>query len=380
MAKPVADDAVLKTSNKKKYLLWAVGLLLLLGAIGGIVGGIIAVRRSRQRDVFPAFRGVSYTPWGSDVASSTNSRASIQAMKDANINMVALNTFSFIEDQDDTGPVTLDTTASSRTNYSTDDAGLVEGIRYIRAQGMDVFFKPNLDLKDAQWRGKIPASDGFFRSYKEWMVSRAVVAQSNGVSILSVGTEFNGAQGDEAAWRDIVAAVREVYDGQLTYSANHDSYQEVAWWDAVDMIGIDAYFPLTENEDDEPSKPTIQQRWVDQGEQIGMFRNKANLRTMPVIFAEAGYRSATGATTESGHDGGANQGDRRDNVNLDLQADAYDALLGIMGGHRFDWWQGAFFWNWEVNPRDNEDTYNSWTPQGKPALQVMTEFYQKWAE
>eukprot|EP00168_Porphyra_purpurea_P017267 TRINITY_DN58_c0_g1_i4.p3 TRINITY_DN58_c0_g1~~TRINITY_DN58_c0_g1_i4.p3 ORF type:complete len:248 (+),score=85.75 TRINITY_DN58_c0_g1_i4:618-1361(+) len=245
MVQPIADDAVFKTNKKKKRVVWAAGLLLLLGAIGGIVAGILIVRRNRRRDVPPAFRGVSYTPWGNDVASSPDSRASIQAMKDANVNMVALNTFSFIENKDDTGPVTLDTTSSSQTNYSTNDAGLVEGIRYIRDQGMEVFFKPNLDLKDAMWRGEIPASDGFFRSYKEWIVSRAVVAQANRVSILSIGTEFNGAQGDEAAWRDIVAAVREVYDGQLTYSANHDSYQDVAWWDAVDMIGIDAYFPLT---------------------------------------------------------------------------------------------------------------------------------------
>lgn len=379
MAKLMADDAELKTSNKKKYTLWAVGLLLLLGIIGAIVGGILAVRAARSRDNPPAFRGVSFTPWGSDVAGSSRSRASIQSMVDANVNTVALNTFHFLNDADDVSAITLDVSREGPNNYSTSDAGLVEGIRYILSRDMDVFFKPNLDLRDANWRATIPASPAFFAIYKEWIVGRAALAEAEGVTIFSIGTEMNDAQTDEDAWRDIIEAVRAVFRGTLVYSANHDAYREVKFWDALDMIGIDAYFPLTDNDEREPSKRAMEKKWASLGKDIDSFRQDERLTDKRVMFAEAGYKSATGATTASGHMAGSNQGNEQLEVNVKLQAEAYGALLGMMGSHRFKWWEGAFFWNWEVSPRANEAEFNSWTPQGKPALEVMTEYYEEWA-
>eukprot|EP00170_Pyropia_yezoensis_P006592 contig_26904_g6613 len=380
MAKPVADDAELKTSNKKKYILWGVGLLLLLGIIGAIVGGIFAVRAARSRDEPPAFRGVSFTPWGSDVAGSARSRASIAAMMDANVNVVALNTFHFLRDADDVSTITLDVSTEGPNNYSTSDDGLVEGMRYIQSQGMQVFFKPNLDLRTGEWRATIPASPEFFSIYKDWIVGRAVLAEAEGATVFSIGTEMNGAQTDEDAWRDIIQAVRGVYGGTLVYSANHDAYRDVKFWDALDMIGIDAYFPLTDNDEREPSKRAMEKKWASLGKDIASFRDSEVLTDKRVMFAEAGYQSATGATTASGHEAGSNQGNEQLEVNVKLQAEAYSALLGMMGSHRFKWWEGAFFWNWEVSPRANEAEFNSWTPQGKPALEVMTEYYEEWAE
>lgn len=380
MVKTMADDAVLKTSNKKRYTLWAIGLVLLVGIIGAIVGGIIAVRRARSRDEPIAFRGVSYTPWGSDVAGSSSSRASIQSMVDANVNMVALNTFDFLLNETDVSAITLDLSEDGPTSYSTSDEGLVEGMRYIRSRGMGVFYKPNLDLRTGEWRALIPASPEFFAIYKEWIVGRAALAEAEGAAIFSIGTEMNGAQTDEAAWRDIIDAVRSVYRGTLVYSANHDAYQEVRFWDALDMIGIDAYFPLTANSEREPSRRAMEKKWVSLGKKIAEFRDAEGLTAKRVMFAEAGYRSSTGATTASGHQAGSDQGNETKEVNVELQAEAYGALLGMMGSHRFPWWDGAFFWNWEVAPRSNEAEFNSWTPQGKPALQVMTDYYGDWAD
>ncbi|GAB0490259.1 hypothetical protein MMPV_001491 [Pyropia vietnamensis] len=380
MAEHVADDAAHKTSNKKKNVLLAVGVLLLLGVIGAIVGGILAVRSARSRDDPPRFRGVSYTPWGSDVAGTSRSRASIQSMIDANVNTVALNTFDFLADANDVSAITIDVSSDGPTNYSTSDEGLIEGMRYFRSRNMNVFFKPNLDLRSGEWRANIPASPEFFAIYKEWIVGRAALAQAEGASIFSIGTEMNSAQTDEAAWRDVIEAVRSVFRGTLVYSANHDAYKEVRFWDALDMIGIDAYFPLTSNDEREPSRRAMEKKWASLGKDIASFRESAGLSDKQVMFAEAGYQSSTGATTASGHEAGSNQGNEQQEVNVKLQAEAYAALLGIMGSYRFKWWEGAFFWNWEVSPRANEAEFNSWTPQGKPALQVMAEYYQDWAE
>jgi hypothetical protein len=50
----------------------------------------------------------------------------------------------------------------------------------------------------------------------------------------------------EKEWRRVIAAVRGVTSARLTYAANFDAYQRVAFWDALDAIGIQAYFPLTD--------------------------------------------------------------------------------------------------------------------------------------
>ena len=43
-----------------------------------------------------------------------------------------------------------------------------------------------------------------------------------------------------AMWRPVVAAVRAIYRGKLTVAAIDGHENEMKWWDAVDVIGIDA--------------------------------------------------------------------------------------------------------------------------------------------
>ena len=45
-------------------------------------------------------------------------------------------------------------------------------------------------------------------------------------------------------WDELIAAVRTVYSGELTYAANFDQYRAVGFWPGLDLIGINAYFPL----------------------------------------------------------------------------------------------------------------------------------------
>jgi hypothetical protein len=46
-------------------------------------------------------------------------------------------------------------------------------------------------------------------------------------------------------WRRRIADVRRVYSGKLTYAVNwHREVEEVSFWDALDPIGVQGYFPL----------------------------------------------------------------------------------------------------------------------------------------
>ena len=74
------------------------------------------------------------------------------------------------------------------------------------------------------------------------------LAEAEKAEIFCVGLEFSHAQKYEERWRKIIAAVRAVYRGKVTYGANWNDYAEVKFWDALDYIGVLAYFPLTKND------------------------------------------------------------------------------------------------------------------------------------
>jgi hypothetical protein len=49
----------------------------------------------------------------------------------------------------------------------------------------------------------------------------------------------------ERYWRELIAETRRHYDGPLTYAANFDQVAEVGFWDALDAIGVNAYYSLS---------------------------------------------------------------------------------------------------------------------------------------
>lgn len=45
-------------------------------------------------------------------------------------------------------------------------------------------------------------------------------------------------------WRELIDQVRAAYSGPLTYGGNFDQYEQVGFWDRLDYVGVNAYFPL----------------------------------------------------------------------------------------------------------------------------------------
>ena len=75
----------------------------------------------------------------------------------------------------------------------------------------------------------------------------ARLAEAHHAAIFCVGLEFTHAQKFADRWLKIIAAVRAVYYGKLTYGANWNEYDTVKFWDALDYLGVLAYFPLTQS-------------------------------------------------------------------------------------------------------------------------------------
>ncbi len=106
----------------------------------------------------------------------------------------------------------------------------------------------------------------------------------------------------EERWRRLVAGLRTLYPGPLTYAANFDQYEAVGFWDELDLIGINAYFPLRRWElpglagADLEAQLAAGWRRVLSG--LDGFRRRRGLERLPVLFTEIGYVARANATLQ----------------------------------------------------------------------------------
>ena len=99
----------------------------------------------------------------------------------------------------------------------------------------------------------------------------------------------------EGQWRKLIKNVRQVYSGRLTLAANFDNYHEVAFWDALDFLGINAYFPLRKTLETPVSEDGLSAAWQEIFDKINNFQTTHEL-SLPVVFTELGYTRRQGVT------------------------------------------------------------------------------------
>ena len=66
----------------------------------------------------------------------------------------------------------------------------------------------------------------------------------------------------DAQWRNVIADVRAQTRAPLTDAANWTDYQRVPFWDALDAVGIDAYFPPVDDQVDKPTRQDLERGWT----------------------------------------------------------------------------------------------------------------------
>ena len=106
----------------------------------------------------------------------------------------------------------------------------------------------------------------------------------------------------QAHWQQVIQVARKDYSGQLTYAANFDNYHEVGFWEELDFIGINAYFPLRRINRDLPQRTVYRKlfrdSWKAVFEEISAFQEKENLVNKPLMFTELGYTRYHNSTIE----------------------------------------------------------------------------------
>jgi hypothetical protein len=229
------------------------------------------------------------------------------------------------------------TSSALDNRWTLTDTALLEAIDRAHRDGLKVLLKPHVDPQDGTDRWQIKPADraAWFASYGQMMTHYATIARQSGIEEFSVGCELasmSGA-GDRGAWLTVIKAVKSVFSKPLVYAAKADEYPDVSFWDQLDVIGIDAYFPLS-------TKPTtdisaLEYAWIPIRDKMAAFAIGVG---RPILFTEAGYPSLVGAAVEPWNNQYSNTPSQQE------QAAAYEALFATFSGQ--PWWAGTFWWSW----------------------------------
>ena len=221
--------------------------------------------------------------------------------------------------------------------YTVADTAVQAAIDLAHSKGLKVLLKPHVDPRGDTYRWQINPSDraAWFNSYQSMMTHYATIARQKGADEFSVGCELATMSGpaDRSAWLTVISAIKAIYSGPLVYAAVTNEYPQVSFWDQLNFIGIDAYFPLR-------TTPTtditaLEAAWIPIRDQMSAFAAGVG---RPILFTEAGYPSLVGAAVEPWN----NQ--HSDTPSQQEQAAAYEALLATFTGQ--PWWAGVFWWTW----------------------------------
>lgn len=310
-------------------------------------------------------RGVAYSSWTAGEFGSPESDATLtEVVHPLGVNWISLVVTCYQE--------TVTTTEIDCTSGGTaTDADLAHAVRIARRLGIKVMLTPHIDPRDypAHWRGDIDfgkdsaAWRRWFANYTAFISRYASLAYAMGADALVVGTELQGTTGRETEWRAIVRAVRERYKGTITYAANHGEESRVQWWDAVDVIGVDGYYPLTRRND--PTLAELRAAWRPIVTQL---RDLARKWNRPVLLTEVGYQSRDGANQTPWNA-------REGSVDLYEQALCYQAVFDEFAGH--SWFLGLFWWDIRPQRQQGGGSDGDYTPVGKPAADVLRVNYSR---
>ena len=274
------------------------------------------------------------------------------------------------------------------------DAEIRRAIKLARDNNLKIILKPVVNVRDGTWRSWIKfenedgtkdlqAWDQWWTDFRAMLIHYAKIAQKTNCEMLCLGCEMGATEDDEDRWRNLIADIRKVYKGVLTYNTNWGGSEEkISWWDAIDVIGISAYYPVGSDEpnkwlkiglDQVPESYTtteaMKERWLPIKEKLAAVSQRYN---RPILFIELGVCSAKGFSaapwthpqTDGIYDG-------------DEQRRYYQATMETFWDE--PWFIGFTWWAWppELYTLEEAQSQTDFCVYGKPAEKLIKEWYGK---
>lgn len=253
-----------------------------------------------------------------------------------------------------------------------------------KSLGLSVILKPQANTMDAQFgtNGTLPdniysSSTGpkfdantFLSQWATYMSSVAKVAQQVGAVGIVIGTENAGFDTTQylTQWQKVVDNIKQSFTGFTTYAAFRLS--NVALWKVVDIIGIDAYYPLTTNQN--PTYSDALSGWTknsigstlsilgsntSQVNIVSYLKNLSSQYNKPLYFSEFGGMAGNGVLSGNSGTGGNGNG-----ISFQQQEYLYGSMYEALSLANSDnWFLGASLWQ-ALSPYDSPTTSQNFNP------------------
>jgi len=252
-------------------------------------------------------------------------------------------------------------------------------IKKSKEQGQKVFLKPHVVLenvvsinsklgKEVTWRGDIRPSFFFNwelieESYRNYIMDLATFAEAQKVEMLCIGTEMKSfVKSRPEFWVQLIKEVRATYSGQIIYSANWDNYENIPFWELLDFIGVNSYFPISKEA--VPNLRKVNKKWTGIKNDLHDFSLKYQKQ---IIITEFGYRNVKYAGQRPWTHVKEKIAERSDEAQYNLLNAYFQSLW------KEDWLAGGFLWNWNYEPLKVGNT--DFSVQDKPAIKLVREFF-----
>lgn len=310
----------------------------------------------------PTINGVSFV-----AAPDSLKQNQIQPIKDIHANYAAIMPFGFIRSLDHP-EIIFDT---NRQWFGETSAGASQYIELLHEEGIEVMMKPQIWIWRGEFTGnlKMNSEEDWMQlenAYSHFILTYAQLAELTKVNIFCIGTELEQfVVARPSYWKRLIAEIKKVYSGKLTYAANWDEYKRVSFWNQLDYIGVDAYFPISD-----AKTPTLEKAilgWVPWKEELKTVSEKLD---KPILFTEYGYRSVDYAGKQpwdSNHE--------LSSINFEAQTHLLNGLYQEIWNE--PWFAGGFIWKWFIaHEKVGGEKDNQFTPQNKPAQQNVKRAYK----
>lgn len=250
-------------------------------------------------------------------------------------------------------------------------AGTNEAVKLLHNTSISVMIKPQIWVGQGEFTGKISMISEadwltFEVAYADYILKFAELAEKERVELFCIGTEMQEVIKQRPLFlTNLIDSIKTVYSGKLTYAENWDSYTEVNFWNQVDYIGIDAYFPIASG--DNPSEKMLRSGWERREIEIKAYAEKQNKQ---VLFTEYGYRSIA-SCAEAPWDYS-----QKSKISEHAQCKALNALYEVMWDKPY--FAGGFLWKWypdHVNSGGHKS--DCFTVQNKKAEEVVRRRYHQ---
>ncbi len=248
-----------------------------------------------------------------------------------------------------------------------DEAVIHEVLRDAGNAGLDSVLVLSIRLADANaldhGRAHIAPADAseWWASYDDYVLGWARFARREQVSLLAIGDGLSSMAGpaDAARWRALAARVRRIFDGRIAYIADYDALDRSAPFAAVDVVGVNADFPLAVSPD--AHLTVLEAAWQAATRRLKALRARIHA---PIVLFRVGYPSIVGGAVQP------SMAAQDEPVDLHAQQAAYEACVDTL--MHADLVSGAFFREWFGRGGPSDGSY---TPRGKPAEEDLRRLF-----